>query len=145
MKYTPSQKGRIPSALVAYLVSAVPSSMFTQRAPMPYQSILETLVSLAPELQVPERLLQPPQNFFINRMKKEHDYLQLLMGVRCRTPNGRVRKLRILMDTGAQANLIREGLVPYTCTTVADKPVSLMAANGMPPVSYTHLTLPTKA
>ena len=97
-----------------------------------YESILENLVSVAPELQVPERLLQPKNKNRVNHINSGQNFLQLLMKIKCRLPNGRVRRIKILIDMGAQANLIREGLVRYSCTTVAAKPIRQMAANNMP-------------
>ena len=103
---------------------------------------METLVSTAPTLEVPERLLQPKNTYKVNHVKSGQNFLQLPMKIKCRLPNGRVRKLKVLVDTGAQVNLIREGLVPYTCTTLADKPVRLMAANNRPLPSGNRCTEP---
>ena len=140
MKFSNSQKGRIPSALVAYLMSAAPPSLFSRKRPRSYEDILETLVSVAPELEVPERLLQPKDSYRVNHVKTGQDFLQHLMKIKCRLPNGRVRKLKMLVDTGAQANLIREGLGPYSCTVVAATPIRLMAANSMPLPGGTRCT-----
>ena len=77
-------------------------------------------------------MLLPKMEYKVNHIKVGQEYLQLLMRIHCRLPNGRTRKLRVLVDTGAQVNLIREGLVPYVCTQLAIKPVRLMAANQLP-------------
>ena len=45
-------------------------------------------------------------------------------------PNGQERELKILIDTGAQANLIRTGLVSNLLMTPAPEPISLRTANG---------------
>ena len=56
-------------------------------------------------------------------------HLQLLMQVDAFLPNGDGKKLFVLVDTGAQANLIRSDLVPYHLTFNARTPVRLVAAN----------------
>ena len=45
--------------------------------------------------------------------------------------NGAVVKVRALIDTGSQANLINEDLIPKGCLTWARDQLHLVAANGL--------------
>ena len=132
VKFSTRQKGKIPAEVITYLMSGAPKELSKKPSTKPYKSVLQTLVDVAPQIEVPERLLLPKTEYRVNHIKVGQEYLQLLMRIHCRLPNGRTRKLRVLIDTGAQVNLIREGLVPYVCTQQAIKPVRLMAANQLP-------------
>ena len=53
----------------------------------------------------------------------------LLLNVGLRTADGQVRKLEALVDTGADINLVRRGLVPSECLTASARPLYIVAAN----------------
>ena len=93
-------------------MSAAPKIVYTKGPGKPQVSLLENLKDSAVENAVPGRLTQPRRVYRLGVARKEPEYLQLLMRVRCRLANGRHKTLKILVDTGAQANLIREGLMP---------------------------------
>ena len=61
-----------------------------------------------------------------------NDDLQLLLQATIQLKNGQKRDISILVDTGAQTNLIREGVVPSYLTKVSQRPFELVAANGHP-------------
>ena len=52
------------------------------------------------------------------------------MSLPIRLKNGVEKVISALVDTGAQANLIREGIVPTHLTTLTQRPLELVAANG---------------
>ena len=51
--------------------------------------------------------LLPTCAFHINRVRKVKGELQLLLRVNVRLDNGGTKDMKILVDTGAEANLIR--------------------------------------
>lgn len=55
---------------------------------------------------------------------------QLLLQVYAETAEFVGRKINILVDTGAEINLIRPGLFPHSCFLPAQKPAELTTANG---------------
>ena len=65
----------------------------------------------------------------IDRVRKKGD-LRLIMEVRTRLPSGRVQPLQIRVDTGAETNLIREGLISANEFLPAKRPLCLTTANG---------------
>lgn len=72
-----------------------------------------------------------PRNFYkvgtngTSRMGK-----QLVMEILAELPNGEQKKLMILIDTGAEINLVRSGLLSSHLFFVAEKPMRLMTASG---------------
>ena len=65
----------------------------------------------------------------VDRVRKGGD-LRLIMQVQARLPSGRVQPLQILVDTGAETNLIRKGLIPASEFVPAKRPLCLTTANG---------------
>ena len=55
---------------------------------------------------------------------------ELILELEAFLENGTTRKIKALVDTGAQANLVRQGLVPSHLTRTAKQPLQLIAANG---------------
>jgi hypothetical protein len=82
------------------------------------------------EWLVPDRCLREISNYSLNKLTKVGEYLQLLIEMDVILPNESLRRISILVDTGAQANLVRTGLVPFHLTEHALNPVRLMAANS---------------
>ena len=56
--------------------------------------------------------------------------LQLVLELKAELEGGERRNLKVLIDTGAEANLIRTGLVPKRFTRPAHKVLELVAVNG---------------
>ncbi len=56
--------------------------------------------------------------------------MQLLLDIDASLPNGGVLALKILVDTGAQVNLIKEKLVARQFFRSAENPVKLITANN---------------
>ena len=55
---------------------------------------------------------------------------QCYLRVRAEFQNGEQRELRVLVDTGAQANLIRTGVVPFAMFRPAYRPLRLLTVSG---------------
>ena len=56
--------------------------------------------------------------------------MQLTLLIEVELPDGNFQNLKILIDTGAEANLIRKGLLPSHLFAVAKEPLIFVAANG---------------
>ena len=67
----------------------------------------------------------------IYRVKRNRNGdLQLLLQVQARAADGDLYPLRVLVDTGAQANLVRRGVLPERLFAPAERPLSLSTACG---------------
>ena len=64
------------------------------------------------------------------RVGRGNEDLQLMLHAFVELKNGQKKDISILVDTGAQANLIREGVVPSYLTTISQRPLELVAENG---------------
>ena len=73
---------------------------------------------------------RPPHSFHISSLRFRGGELQLVMLVSVCLADDTERKLKILIDTGAQANLIRMGIAPEHSLFLSDDPLSLRMANG---------------
>ena len=78
------------------------------------------------------REMNTPKRVIIRVLSGELQYVKLIMQVGVRLPSGRRENLRVLIDTGAEVNLIREGLIPYHEFTEARKKLFFTMANGQP-------------
>ena len=55
---------------------------------------------------------------------------KLVMKIQARGPDGRVIRLRVLIDTGAEVNLIKLGVLPSSYLQPSTHPLALVTANG---------------
>jgi len=108
----PASKYRIPPALVKALMETPPATV----------SEPERTVRLA-ELEVMEGL---QFNQVVERPDGER---QLLLEVTAEHPSGRTVTMHVLVDTGAEANLIRKGLMPDLMVP-STRPLALYTADG---------------
>ena len=125
MKFSQRQKGRMPAALVDYLMSAV-KIQSTQTDDFPS-------ISGNPEKStflVSPRWLQKVRKDLDGVVTDCDQALQLLMPLQVELHNGTKMLLNALVDTGAQVNLIRSGLVAPHLLSHAESPIRLLAANG---------------
>jgi hypothetical protein len=56
---------------------------------------------------------------------------KLVMKIQARGPDGRVIRLRVLIDTGAEVNLIKLGVLPSSYLQPSTHPLALVTANGV--------------
>ena len=81
------------------------------------------------EVQMLPWQVQPRRPFRIGRIEHRGGRTQLLMEVTA-TCGAVSRKLRALVDTGAEANLIRHDIFPKDCFRPAREPLALSTVNG---------------
>ncbi len=132
MKFGTLQKFRMPSTLVEYLLSEVektPSGKENGK----YQHTSSKACSVQRNWVIPDRLQIQPAEFPINKVMTHQGESQLVVQVEATaTPHSEKFYLGILIDTGAQANLIRQDLIPSRYFSRSSNPLNLTAANGMP-------------
>jgi hypothetical protein len=58
------------------------------------------------------------------------DKVQLLLDMDVELPNSKLKNMKILVDTGAQINLVKRGLIPPSLWQRARNPVRLITANN---------------
>ena len=90
MKYSTLQKGRMPSKLVDYLLQPIVNRR---------------------HVQVSQSCLTDPDSFSIGKVTKNETDLQLALLLPIRTSSGYTKTIRALIDTGAEVNLIKQGVL----------------------------------
>ena len=75
------------------------------------------------------QLISPSQRH-VNRIWRAGDNLQLMLRVLVEFDDGSEKELKILVGTGAEANVIRKGLVDSHLIFPARNPVNFITANG---------------
>ena len=108
MKFSTLQKCRMPASLVDYLLQPQPPIR---------------------QIQVGQGGLTDPDSFSVGKITKKGSEMQLAMLIPVKTTTGTIRTLRALIDTGAEANLIRQGVLESHYFRHAKDPISLIAAN----------------
>ena len=81
-------------------------------------------------VQVSQSCLTDPDSFLVGKVTKNETDLQLALILPIRTSSGYAKTLRTLIDTGAEVNLIKQGVLDSYFFRLADDPVSLVTANG---------------
>ena len=57
---------------------------------------------------------------------------KMFLQVYCRLPSGKALSLRVLIDTGCEVNLVREGVLPRAEFSSAKRRLNLTTANSQP-------------
>ena len=81
-------------------------------------------------LKIQTRMLQDVGFLKCGEIRKIGQVLQLLMKIPTKLPNGEEKKLEILVDTGAEANLVKLGKMPRHLVYAAPQPLRFLTANG---------------
>ena len=113
--YSPSQKGRIPTKLIDYLLQ---KGEFAKSG-HPHVKFVN----------IPERFTR---NIPLNQVHDAGESLQLLLKIPARLDNGDEVVLSALIDTGAEANLVQTRVLPSSMFFPAQTPLNLVTANGCP-------------
>lgn len=71
-----------------------------------------------------------PHGHYVSSLRWRGNELQLILRLSVWLPDQTERRLSVLVDTGAEANLIRSGLVPEHLHEVSTDPLSLRMATG---------------
>ncbi len=80
-------------------------------------------------IRVADRWINP-LNGLANEWMNGGRQMQLLLDIDASLPNGTLVALKVLVDTGAQVNLIKERLVPCQFFRRAENPLKLITANS---------------
>ena len=138
VKFGTKLKWRMPVSIVDYLLSAFEFKRKVQGiAQEQRQPISATAAAPAPDtipapaaMVLQPRLLKAWGEYPVNEVKSFNGILQLILSMDVELQNGQLKRLRMLVDTGAEANLIKVGLIPTHLTYPAKKILRLVAANG---------------
>ena len=79
---------------------------------------------------IPKRMLRPRKVYWVGRVSSTKEETQLVMNIPMKTAGGTVKLINVLIDTGAQANLIKKGTFEENELQTALFPLTLIAANG---------------
>ena len=74
--------------------------------------------------------LHPKCMYKVDSQSFKGDELQLVLLAAVKLPNGSRQMAKFLVDTGAQVNLIRKGLIPEEFLEVAERPLRLRTVSG---------------
>ena len=81
-------------------------------------------------IEMAQRFLRPRAAYPVNKFVNDGEVLQLVLNVGCEMPDGERRVIKALVDTGAEENLIRMGIIPSKYFQRAGKLLKFVAANG---------------
>ena len=128
---TKASRYLIPPLLVKYLTVWISKERFAQGKKSPEVVPAEP----SPDncaISVPDGCLRPETDFQVNVIKSmDPDSFQLMMTVPCKNHSGMRLNLRVLVDTGAQANLVRSELFSENGTIPAVKVINMVTAGGI--------------
>ena len=117
-------KFRIPPNLVKALLLAGEGA----EKNLTPESVLEPRP--ARQVVVPTHSQQPPPEAWLNRVKKGKRHHQVMLTMQARHPQGDPMILKVLIDSGAEANLVRYDLFPKSTLKPSPSPLTLVTANG---------------
>ena len=132
MTFGTSLKSRTPAALVYYLMSVLDKSKKTEWCMVQSRKKESRKNALQPDshgITLPNRITREHQ-YNLGKVSRSGENLQLLMKLEAEMVNGERQAIRVLIDTGAQANLIRRGLLEEHLMYAARTPLTLTTANG---------------
>ena len=112
MKFSTLKKGRMPAKLIDYLILPC------------VQKFPESTLTIKQEMMLESDAYE------IGKISTYGEELQLVMLLEAYPSNKKMRKIKALIDTGAEANLVKRGLFERRLFGEAEKPVQLIAANG---------------
>ena len=82
------------------------------------------------EVEIAPRLLQPENFYVIGSCQSKNSHFQLILKLPIRLQNGETRILKVLVDTGAEANLVKLNLLPNHLFSQAPSVLKFRTANG---------------
>ena len=116
MKFSSKAKGRIPEGVVKYLVGGMTSELLDR------QKCLE----IAP------RMLWGAHEYHVNQVSHLKNATQLVLEVAVQHETGDEFLLKILIDSGAEENLVRKGFFPDEYFYSPTRTLNFVMANGQP-------------
>ena len=84
------------------------------------------------DAQLAERFFHEIPSYQMNKVRKVGEHLQFLMEVSLISSESTRKSISILVDTGAEANLVRKGLLSDSLMRNAREPLSFVTASGQP-------------
>ena len=82
------------------------------------------------KVTIPDVFYREASHFKVGKVSRGGGQFQLLLSLPVEFSDGTVKKLKVLVDTGAEANLIKKGIMPMTMLYKSANPLTLVAANG---------------
>ena len=80
-----------------------------------------------------------PRSLTVGGVRAEKGDDKMFMNVHYRLPSGKVQNLQVLIDTGCEVNLVREGVMPRHEFGEAQRRLNLTTANSQRIVVETKL------
>jgi hypothetical protein len=92
-----------------------------------------TTLQTTPNIFIPNRALKQAHAYKEGKIYRcaNSGNFQLVLKIPAQLPNGATHFLKILIDTGAEANLVRKNLLPSHLFYPSRNPLRLLAANGL--------------
>ena len=86
--------------------------------------------TVSKKMQIPKRMLSDVGIIITGRVRNCDNEMQLIMKIQTELPNGQVEFLNVLVDTGAEANLVKIGKMPRHLVYAPRKPLNFVTASG---------------
>ena len=125
-------KGRMPPALVDHLLGRE-----NDAPPRPPEELSGPISprrgggdTVSKRMQIPRHMLSDVGIFVTGRVRNCDNAMQLIMKIQTELPNGQVEFLNVLVDTGAEANLVKIGKMPRHLVYPPPKPLNFVTASG---------------
>ena len=127
-------KGRVPAALIDHLLGrendAPPRPPEILSGPWQTRPNPKGEGTSLKEVKVLPRMMMDVGIFQAGQIKKCGNALQLLMEIQTELPNRQLQVLDMLVDTGAEANIVKLGKLPRHLVYAAPKPLKFVTARG---------------
>jgi len=130
-RFSPTMKARIPPDVVNYLLQTGVSEGQKNRCRRRWKQVTPPERNVVC-MQLEQRFFHEIPSYQLNKVRTVGDHLQLLMKIRVLLSNGAEKDLYVLVDTGAEANLVRKGLLSDSLMRNAREPLSFVTASGQP-------------
>ena len=137
MKFSTRQKGRIPEKVVEYLLEGLNDAKEHGSVNCGPEKIDGNLLGeeytpggAIHEMEVAQRFLHPESFYVVGSCHTKNNNFQLIMRLPLTLSNGEIHLMKVLVDTGAEANLVRINLLPNHLFFQAPAPLKFRTANG---------------
>ena len=135
VQFSTRLKGRVPRALIHYLLSAIPEITGVYLENDTSGDEIEDQENRNCECEpgmiaVAQRMLQKSDVYRIGKIRHVGKKMELTLLVEVELPDGKFQIIKMLVDTGAEANLVRRGLLPTHLFKQASERLTFVAANG---------------
>ena len=124
-------KARIPPDVVNYLLQTGVSEVQKNRRRRRWKQVTPPERNVVC-MQLEQRFFHEIPSYQLNKVRTVGDHLQLLMKIRVLLSKGAEKDLSVLVDTGAEAKLIKKGFLNDSLMRTAREPLSFVTASGQP-------------